>query len=446
MTVIKFFRNIYLSRRFFEIAVPLTFLMMLGFVWPVLTDIAFGLFALLIIFVVLDAVQLYSKKGTTIGRRMCADMFSNGDDNEVYILIENKYTIPISIQILEEAPSQFQMRDLTFNLNLAPAESQTINYQLCPTQRGTYNFGNINLMVKSKIELITRRYQLGGGQEVKVYPSILQMKKADLMLFSQNHMMRGLKKIRRAGQNMEFEEIREYNLGDDFRRINWKATARNRSLMLNVFQEEKSRPVYSIINKGRTMQMPFDGMTLFDYAVNTSLAITNIILKRSDKAGLITFEKRVDTFLAADSRKKQLKTILELLYNEQTNFAEPNYYDLFTTIRRKISQRSMLLLYTNFESHSSLEQQLPLFKKLSRSHLLVVVFFENTELSNLMNTKVNSISDAYQVSIAEKFDMEKRVIQKELLKNGIHSLLTKPESLTVDTINKYLEIKARGLL
>ncbi len=274
------------------------------------------------------------------------------------------------------------MRNLNFHFAIGSGKDKIIDYSLMPTERGAYRFGSINAFAYSKLGLSSRRFRLAGDQLVKVYPSIAEMKKADLMLFSKSHLMQGIKKVRRAGQHTEFEEIKEYSAGNDFRRINWKATARKNDLTINVYQEEKSRPIYSIINKGRTMYMPFNGLSLFDHSVNTSLALSNVILKKSDKAGLITFEKTVTTFLKANSKMTQLKNILDILYKEKTNYQEPNYYDLYSSIRNNLSHRSLLILYTNFESYSSLEHQLPIYKKLNKSHLLLIVFFENSEMNN----------------------------------------------------------------
>ena len=442
----RFFKDLYITGRFFQTATVLIVLMVAGAVWSIVFNMAAILFAVLVVMLILDIYLLHGTNGRLVGRRACAEMFSNGADNHVKLFIENRYETKLSIRVVEEAPAQFQKRNLEFVFDASAHEEKIIDYVLKPTERGEYQFGFINAFAFTVFGLSSRRFCLEGGQVVKVYPSIIEMKKAELMLFSKSHLAQGIKKVSRAGQNTEFEEIKEYNSGDDFRKINWKATARKNDLMVNVYQEEKSRPVYSVINKGRTMFMPFGGLSLFDHAVNTSLALSNIILKRSDKAGLITFEKNVSTFLKADSKATQLQNILEFLYKEKSNFLEPSYYDLYSTIRNKLSQRSLLIVYTNFESYSSLEHQLPILQKLNRSHVVLIVFFENTELRKLIDQEAQTLQDIYHLSIAQKFDLEKKTIRKELLRHGIQSVLTRPENLTVDTINKYLEIKARGLL
>ncbi len=216
--------------------------------------------------------------------------------------------------------------------------------------------------------------------------------------------------------------------------------------MVNQYQDEKSQPIYSIIDVGRVMKMPFNGLKLLDYAINSSLAFSNVALKRRDKTGLVTFSKQVETFVPAIRKFTQLNTILEKLYNINTQFTDTDFGALYAHLKRKVNHRSLLLLYTNFEHISGLKRQLPFLMALSKKHVLVVIFFENTELESLITTNAEDLQSIYHKTIAEKFSLEKRLIQKELQKFGIQTILTKPENLTINTINKYLEIKARGLL
>jgi len=194
------------------------------------------------------------------------------------------------------------------------------------------------------------------------------------------------------------------------------------------------------------MKMPFNGMSLLDYAINASLVLSNVILKKQDKAGMFSFSKKVENRVVAEKRTSQMQKILEALYNITTNFYESDYSRLYADIKKNINQRSLIILYTNFETMEGLYRQLPYLKGIAKSHLLVVVFFQNTELFSITNNKANTIQEIYDKVIAEKFIFEKKLIVTELKKYGIHSLLTQPENLTLDSINKYLEIKARGIL
>ena len=154
-------------------------------------------------------------------------------------------------------------------------------------------------------------------------------------------------------------------------------------------------------------------------------------------------QKNLDTFLAADKKPGQMNMILETLYRQKTDFLEPDFEKLFSIIRSRVTNRSLLLLFTNFESLESLQREMPALKKIAKYHLLLIVFFENTELKSLLEKKTSSLEEIYIKTIAEKFAYEKRQMVKELHKNGIPSILTTPENLTVNTVNKYLELKTR---
>jgi uncharacterized protein (DUF58 family) len=300
--------------------------------------------------------------------------------------------------------------------------------------------------VKSPLQLVSRRFTYDNGKMVPTYPSFIQLRKYDLMAFSNNLFQYGLKKIRRIGHTMEFEQIKEYVQGDDLRTINWKATAKKNQLMVNQFQDEKSQNVYMIIDKGRVMKMPFNGLSLLDYAINATLVLSNVILKKQDKAGMFTFSKKVENRVVAEKRQSQMQQIMENLYNIKTDFFESDFSRLYVDVKKNINQRSLIMLYTNFETVDGLYRQLPYLKGIAKNHLLVVVFFNNTELNELIHKKASNIQEIYDKVIAEKFAFEKRLIVNELRKYGIYSVLTQPEELTLDTINKYLEIKARGIL
>ena len=141
-----------------------------------------------------------------------------------------------------------------------------------------------------------------------------------------------------------------------------------------------------------------------------------------------------------------MRMILESLYNVKTDYFESDFSRLYANIKRHITHRSLILLYTNFETMDGLNRQLPYLKAIAKSHLIVVIFFKNTELNTVINENADTIQQVYDKVIAEKFAFEKRLIVNELKKYGIYSILTTPENLTIDTINKYLEIKSRGLL
>lgn len=442
----NFFKQLYITNFFFYLLIGIIVLFCCAFIFPALYSATWYLVFILAVFFVLDILILFSSKNGIEAERTTPEKLSNGDENPIVISLKNFYTFSIEVKVIDEIPFQFQVRNFEIKRKIKNASKDEFQYSLRPTERGEYFFGNLNVYVSSPLRLISKRYKFNKDQMVPTYPSYIQLRKYDLIAFSNNLFQYGVKKIRRIGHTMEFEQIKEYVPGDDIRTLNWKATAKKNSLMVNQFQDEKSQNIYMVIDKGRVMKMPFNGMSLLDYAINATLVLSNVILKKQDKAGMFSFSKKVENRVVAEKRTSQMQKILESLYNIKTNFFESDYSRLYVDIKKNINQRSLIILYTNFETMDGLHRQLPYLKGIAKSHLLVVVFFQNTELYEITNKKSQTIQEVYDKVIAEKFIFEKKLIVTELKKYGIYSVLTQPENLTLDTINKYLEIKARGIL
>jgi len=404
-----------------------------------------GVWVLLGLFL-FDIYLLYSQDKGVHALRKLPKKLSNSDSNALGVQFSSHYPFKTYLSIIDELPIQFQKRDFLYETSILRGEKKYFSYSVRPVERGEYKFGNLNVYASSPLQIARRRFIFQKDQMVPVYPSILQMQQYDFLAINNRLTDIGLKKIRRIGHTQEFEQIKEYVRGDDFRTINWKATAKHNQLMVNQYQDEKSQPIYSIIDTGRVMKMPFNELKLLDYAINSSLAFSNVALKRNDKTGMITFSKKIESFVPALPKITHLNTILEKLYNIDTEFTDSDFGLLYAHIKRKVPQRSLLMLYTNFEHISALKRQLPFLLAMAKQHLLVVIFFENTELEELIASDAEDLQAIYHKTIAEKFSLEKRLMQKELQRHGLQTILTKPEELTLHTINAYLEIKARGLL
>lgn len=442
----KLIRSLFFSTLFWGVLVGLVASFLLAYVFPSLFGIAKLLTVISCLLVLIDIVLLFKPNAGFFSRRDVADRLSNGDPNPITLYLENRYPFKTSVEVIDEIPYQFQKRDVLFEAQLVPNETQLLRYELRPTKRGEYSFGAVNVFVKSPLGLVKRRYQFSQDKMVAVYPSYLQMRQYELMAISNRLTTLGIKRIRRLGHSMEFEQIRPYVLGDDIRTVNWKATARRNDLMVNAFQDERSQSVYCLIDKGRVMKSPFEGLTLLDYAINATLVLSNIALIKQDKAGLITFSEVIGQILPADRKAGQMQKILETLYKQKTRYLESDYEMLYSYVKTHVRQRSLLLLFTNFETVNAMHRQLPFLRRLAKTHLLIVVFFENTETSLLLKTPAENTEDIYLKTIAERFYYEKRRIVKELEQYGIQSILTAPKDLNANTVNKYLELKARGMM
>lgn len=452
----RFLRPLFVADRLWLALVTFVLLFVAAYAFPVLFPLIQVGSVVFIVLVGLDGWLLFQVRNGFFARRDVPDRLSNGDENPLTIYLENRYAFRVDAEVIDEIPFQFQRRDVLFRARLGPRETQAIRYELRPTRRGEYSFGAVNVFALSPLGLLKRRYQFEPGKEVAVYPSFLQMRQYELLAATNRLNEVGVKRIRRLGHSMEFEQVRPYTAGDDIRTVNWKATARRSgaaaadqqgaSLQINAYQDERSQPVYCLIDKGRVMQSPFEGLTLLDYAINASLVLSNIALLKQDRAGILTFSDHIGQILAAERRSGHLLKILELLYRQKTRFGETDYESLYASVRTHIRQRSLLLLFTNFETVNALHRQLPYLRRLAKDHLLLIIFFENTELRSLLNQPATDTEQVYLKTIGEKFAFEKKQIVKELTTYGIQTILTAPQNLTANTVNKYLELKARGMI
>lgn len=439
-------KNIYLTNRLFWVLGAFTALFAVSFAWGVLFPLSQALIVVFLVITGLEIWLLFHKKLQISLERELPKLFNLGDSNFVKLHLQNLSNLKLDIEIIDELPIQFQIRDFEQRTTLQPDEKRTIQYELRPTERGEYTFGAINVYINSIIGLVQRRIRLETDAKVAVFPSILQMKQYELLAFNRISQFQGIKKLRRIGHSYEFEQIKNYVRGDDYRSINWKASSRRADLMVNQYEDERAQQVYCILDKSRAMRMPFHGMSLMDYAINTALVISNIALRKYDRAGLISFSDKIGATVKADNQPIQLNKILQALYKEKERPLESNYELLYHAVRKLINRRSLILLYTNFESMYALERVLPLLRRMNNFHLLVVIFFENTEIRDFAKKQVQNIEDIYHQTIAQKFLSEKTQMVQTLNQYGIQAILTAPEDLSINTINKYLELKSRGLI
>jgi len=444
--MIKAIKQLHLNNRFTIAGASIAVIFMASFTFPFLFAVGKTALVVLLAFSLVDIIMLFDRKIKFHAYRECPKIMSLGDENKIDLFIENQSSVNLEVDIIDELPVQLQIRDFAKFGVFEPKQKLRFPYIIKPSQRGEYNWGKVRLLVTHAIGLFRRRLTVDAEQMAPVYPSLIQMKNFELMAFSKTAQFSGVKKLRRIGVSYEFEQIKQYVEGDDFRHINWKATGRRNELMVNQFQTERSQNVYAIISNSREMRMPFNDLTLLDHAINTSLIIANIALLKHDRAGMMTFSNQVGSFVKADRGKKQLNKIFEALYNEKDYEIESNYDILFRGVKKVIKNRSLLFLYINFESMYALERALPVLKRINDFHLLVVMFFKNTEIIEYSENQANNVKEIFNQTIAKRMISEKIKMQRTLFRYGIQAILTDPKNLSINTVNKYLELKSKGLI
>ena len=443
----KFFKSFYLTPRTFVVLGICIALFSLGLVLSPAFLLGQLLIFLLFLVVVVEAVLLYAKSQLISSKRILPNRLSNGDQNQIELQIRNYANTPLKLTIYEDLPDLLQLRTWKINVMLDRLAHQKVMYNVRPTQRGIYTWEQTHILGSvSFLGFVARKMNFEALTSISCYPSFEQFKRLPINALASSYSETNTTHIRKIGQSLEFEQIKDYVNGDNYRHINWKASAKQGRLMLNQYQAERSQDIYMVLDMGRSMKMPFKQQTLLDYAINGSVALTKSILDVKDKAGLITFSSKNCTYLPARSEYKQFSVINDLLYNLTTDFLESDFERLYKFVRVKVRQRSLLIIFTNFDSINSLKRNLPYLKAIAKYHLVLVVFFENSEIVELVSEPADNLRDIYSKTIGKHFLSQNHLILKELVKAGIQGLITQPHLLSISAINKYIQIKKKQMI
>jgi uncharacterized protein (DUF58 family) len=443
----SFLKSFYLNKSFFislGICIALFSFGLLSEVFFILGKILFWVIWIVVLF---EIFLLYRKSnGLSVSRKLPVRL-SNGDENFVKLRFTNDYPFNLLVKITEDLPEQFQFRKWEEETVIIANKLTEFQYEVNPKIRGEYLWKNCYVSFRIKAySLVSRREAFAFEQVIACYPSFEQFNKIPLKAIVSNFHDSSDNLTRKIGQSLEFEQIKNYSVGDDYRHINWKASAKQGDLMVNQYQDERSQDIYCIIDMGRTMRMPFYKQTLLDYSINASLALSKAIISMQDKAGIIGLSDKKCNFLPAKKDFKQFGKINDFLYNLQTQYLEANYELLYKFVRVNIKQRSLLVIFTNFDSVNSLHRQLPYLKVLAKHHLLLIVFFENAEIVKMVEEKAEDLKGIYDKTIGQSILTQNKLISKELHKFGIQSLYIEPKNLSLEVINKFVEIKRRQLI
>ncbi len=438
--------KIFIDKKWYLMFLGIIVLFLASYLWVPLFYIAVCVLAIFMLLTLADVLLLYRVAQPVAVQRNIPEIFHLGEFNSIALQLDNLTNLELQYLIIEEIPDIFQVRNFALSGTLKAHEKTERRYEIKAVRRGQFRFERTVVYLRTAIGFIQRRINIDHAHLVRVYPSTRLFKKYRLLATSSQYALAGNRQLRKIGHSMEFDQIRDYVQGDDIRSINWKATARKGNLMVNNYIDEKSQTVYSIIDGGRLMHYTFDGLSLLDYAVNASLMLSKIVLLKEDKAGLILFNDTVRHILVADKQARQMLRINQLLYNYHTDFRDSSFEHLVNAVSHKVTQRSLLVLYTNFESRISFDRQLIYFRQLAKKHLLCVVFFENTAIKAYTERENQSLEEVFVSTIAEKYAFEKKQIVRQLKNMGIVAILTTPQQLNTDVMNKYLELKASQMI
>ncbi|MFN8412952.1 MAG: DUF58 domain-containing protein [Anaerolineales bacterium] len=371
---------------------------------------------------------------------------SLGVQNPVTISVRNRSRRGTSFEVRDEAPEAFQIETRLLSGTVQALNRWTGVYHLQPLRRGDYVFGNITLRWKSPFGLVFRQGTVNATGSVKVYPNLLDVRMYDLLLRKNRLQELGLRTTRMFGEGTEFERLREYLPDDEYRRINWKATARRHRPVTVQYQTERSQTVIAVLDTGRMMQSPVANIAKLDYAVNAVLFLGYVATGKGDRVGVMSFADDVTHYLAPRQGRGQFYRMLEVLYAVDAQQIEPNYHKALTYLAVKQRRRALVVIFTDLSSGASLDSLVAQVSLLARSSLPLVVTISDPDVHAAANQEPTDSLTVYQRASAAQMLDERRIVLDTLRKRGVLTLDVPANQLSLAVINRYLELKGRTML
>jgi uncharacterized protein (DUF58 family) len=371
---------------------------------------------------------------------------SLGVQNPVTISVRNRSRRSASFEVRDEPPEAFQIETRLLSGKVPPLDRWTGVYHLQPLRRGDYQFGDITLRWNGPFGLVLRQGMIKAAGPVKVYPNLLDVRMYDLLLRKNRLQELGLRTTRMFGEGTEFERMREYLPDDEYRRINWKATARRHRPVTVQYQTERSQTVIAVLDTGRMMQSPVANIAKLDYAVNAVLFLGYVASGKGDRVGVMSFADDVSHYLAPRQGRGQFYRMLEVLYAVDAQQVEPNYRKALTYLAVKQRRRALVIIFTDLSSGASLDSLIAQVSLLARSSLPLVVTISDPDVHVAANQLPHDSLTVYQRATAAQMLDERRLVLDTLRKYGVLTLDVPANQLSLAVINRYLELKGRTML
>jgi len=355
---------------------------------------------------------------------------------------------PLQVWLRDDPPIIFALTPQQQILTgwVTPGQVQQFSYQVRPPRRGDYRFGDLYLRWESMLGLLCRQACFPAAEPVKVYPNLVDVKKYDLLLRKNRLWELGLRTTRILGSGTEFERLRDYLPDDEYRRINWKATARRNKPISVEYEAERSQNIIALLDVGRMMRSPVGDVAKLDYAINAVLLLAFVAAQKGDKLGLLVFSDSVQTWLSPRGGKGQFHRMLEQLYAVEGQPVEPDYQAAFGYLAAKQNKRSLVLVFTDLTGSISTETLVAQMSRLSSRHLPLLVTVRDPTVQRLATQPVVDSTSLYQRTVAEQVLDERRLHLEQLQQRGVLTLDVTADELSMAVINRYLALKARVLL
>jgi uncharacterized protein (DUF58 family) len=379
-------------------------------------------------------------------RRVAESKLSLGADNLITIEVMDPRPAgpPVPFTVRDAAPDAFTVNQRVLAGTATPRSTAEVRYLAQPPRRGDFTFGDTYLRVGSALGLTERQARHATSTPVKVYPNLLEVQRYELLARRGHLFELGLKNARRLGSGTEFERLREYQPDDDYRRINWPATARRGTPITMDFETERSQTIMILLDCGRLMAGPVGTLAKLDYAINTSLLLAFVGTLKGDRVGLLTFADSVLGYWPPARGRGQFLRLLEALYTVQAQPVEPDYAAAMQYFRTRQRKRSFVVLFTDVLDRASAGSLVTSVGSLTPHHLPLTVAVGDPAVTRAAHAIPGTSAQLYEREVAGLLLQERQGALEALAGHGALTLDVPAEELTIAVINRYLELKARG--
>ncbi|MFL6215184.1 MAG: DUF58 domain-containing protein [Blastocatellia bacterium] len=375
------------------------------------------------------------------------DRFSMGAQNDVEIKITNRARRKVTFIIKDEYPPPMELAEpREVRLTVTPNRTRAWRYRVIPTARGSFEFGNTALRYRTRLGLLWKQVVYPTAQSVKVYPDIREAKKHELYAHRNRRPEPGLRRMRLRGQGREFESMREFVIGDEIRHISWPATARRGKLITRQYTIERSQNIVVLLDTGRLMTARIGKLTKLDHAINATLSIGYVAAAGGDNIGLVAFARKVVSYLPPRRGRDQINHLMEALYALEPQMIEPSYARGFNFFSSNCHRRSLVVILTDLVDRDASAELLAHTSKLIPRHLPLIITIGDTDLRELVRTPPSNPADVYRQGIAEDILRQREEALTRIRHAGGLALDVPAGRLALELVNKYLEVKERGLL
>lgn len=364
----------------------------------------------------------------------------------VALTVINTRKRPYQIWVRDGAPAELDPEREEFRFQIAPRTRATLNYALRVGRRGAYALSQAFLRVRSRLGLWMRDLTYDVETAIHVYPDMRQLSQYALLARANRLNLVGVRRVRRIGQDNEFERLRDYALGDNYKHIDWRSSARRQKLTVKDFQQNQSQRLIFLLDCGRMMTNEAAGLSLLDHGLNAMLMLSYVALSRGDSVGLICFSDEVHSYVPPTSGMNQMNRLLHASFDRFPKLVESRYDRAFLYLASHCRKRSLVTLVTNVVDEVNSNQVEQYLSNLVGKHLPLGVLLRDRRVFEFADQHEPQGSALYRAAAAAEILVWRQQVLTDLHARGVLAMDVFPEEMTAPLINQYLEIKARHLL